>query len=184
VQVVDGSAGTVQTVTLVPGDVVRVVAAGSVVVGTWHGGLVGCALFLLVLGGTLVPRAITAPTGLDVAYCVTLLFAAWAAQLQWYAAVDWLDVVVHAVATGLIAVMALFALVRWRLITTPDRASDQIVLVAGLGAMAAVLWELGEWAGHTFLEPDIFVGYADTIGDLTAGLVGSVVAAVVLARRS
>ena len=56
--------------------------------------------------------------------------------------------------------------------------------MTGLGATAAVLWEIGEWAGHTFLDPSIYVGYADTVGDLAAGLAGSVVAAVVLARRS
>ncbi|WP_421733724.1 hypothetical protein [Cellulomonas sp.] len=169
---------------VVAGDVVRVLAMASVVVGTWRAGLVACALFLLVLGGTLVPRAIGAPAGLDVAFCVTLLFAAWAAQLEWYAAVDWLDLAVHAVATGLVAVMALLALVRWRVVSEPAEAPDRIVLVTGLGAVAAVLWEVGEWAGHTFLDPRIYVGYEDTIGDLVAGLVGSAVAAVVLARRS
>ncbi|NUU17761.1 hypothetical protein HP550_10930 [Cellulomonas humilata] len=169
---------------VVAGDVVRALAVASVVVGTWRAGLVACALFLLVLGGTLVPRAIGAPAGLDVAYCSTLLFAAWSAQLEWYAAVDWLDLAVHAVATGLVAVMALLALVRWRVVAEPAAAPDRIVLVTGLGATAAVLWEVGEWAGHTFLDPRIYVGYADTIGDLAAGLVGSVVAAVVLARRS
>lgn len=166
------------------GDVVRGLAVASVVVGTWRAGPVACALFLLVLGGTLVPRAIGAPAGLDVAYCVTLLFAAWAAQLEWYAAVGWLDLAVHAVATGLIAVMAFVALVRWGVVTDPGSAPGLIVLVTGLGAVAAVLWEVGEWAGHTFLDPDIFVGYTDTIGDLAAGVVGSLVAAVVLARRA
>ena len=115
---------------------------------------------------------------------MTLLLAAWAAQLEWYAAVDWLDLAVHAVATGLVAVMALLALARWRVVSEPAAAPDRIVLVTGLGATAAVLWEVGEWAGHTFLDPRISVGYADAIGDLAAGLVGSTVAAVVLARRS
>ena len=44
--------------------------------------------------------------------------------------------------------------------------------MTGLGAAAAVLWEVGEWAGHTFLDPRISVGYEDTIGDLVAGLAG------------
>ena len=98
---------------LVPGDVVRVLALVSVVVGTWRSGPVATALFLLVLGGAMVPRAIGAPPVLDVAYCSTILFAAWAAQLDWYVAVGWLDLVVHAVATGLVAVMTLRALQVW-----------------------------------------------------------------------
>ena len=49
--------------------------------------------------------------------------------------------------------------------------------------MLAVLWEVGEWAGNAWLDRSIQVGYADTMGDLAAGLAGSAVAAVVVARR-
>lgn len=167
----------------VPGDVVRVLALASVVVGTWWSGLVATALFLLVLGGCMVPRAIGAPTALDVTFSGTLLFAAWAAQLDWYVAVGWLDVVVHAGATGLIAVMSLVALRTWGVLGPARSRSETAVLVLGLGSVLAVLWELGEWAGNALLDPRIQVGYPDTMGDLAAGLAGSAVAAVAVARR-
>ena len=167
----------------VPGDVVRVLALVSVAVGTWRSGLVATALFLLVLGGTLVPRMIRAPALLDVTYCSTILFAAWAAQLDWYVAVSWLDLVVHAAATGLIAVMRLRALQAWRVVDRGLSQRELAVLVLGLGAVLAVLWELGEWAGNTWFDRRIQVGYADTMGDLAAGLAGSAVAAVAVARR-
>jgi len=48
----------------------------------------------------------------------------------------------------------------------------------------AVLWELGEWAGNAWLDRRIQVGYPDTMGDLAAGLAGSVVAAAVVGRRA
>lgn len=166
---------------LVPGDVVRVLALASVLVGTARSGVVGAALFLLVLGGTVVPRAVRAPAAVDVAYGATLLVAAWAAQLDWYAAVAWLDVVVHAVATALVAVMTLLVLRRAGVVDL--RAAGGwagAVVVVGAGATAAVLWEIGEWAGHTFLDDGIQVGYGDTVGDLAAGLAGSVVAALVV----
>ena len=168
---------------LVPGDVVRALALVSVAVGTWRSGLVATALFLLVLGGTMVPRAIRAPAVLDVAYCSTILFAAWAAQLDWYVAVSWLDVVVHAVATGLIAVMSVRALQAWGAIDRARSHGELALLVLGLGAVLAVLWEVGEWAGNAWFDRRIQVGFADTMGDLAAGLTGSAVAAVVVGRR-
>jgi hypothetical protein len=169
---------------IVPGDVVRVLALVSILVGTWRSGLVATALFLLVLGGCMVPRAIGAPAVLDVAYSGTLLVAAWAAQLDWYVSVGWLDVVVHAAATGLIAVMSLLALRAWSVVGPARSRPESAVLVVGLGAVLAVLWELGEWAGNALFDPRIQVGYADTMGDLAAGLAGSVAAAVLVVRRA
>jgi hypothetical protein len=170
-------------VPLVPGDVVRVLALVSVVVGTWRSGLVATALFLLVLGGTIVARAIGARTALDVAFCSTILLAAWAAQLDWYVAVSWLDVVVHAVATGLVAVLGVQALQVWGVVGGDRPRVELALLVVGLGALLAVLWELGEWAGNAWLDRRIQVGYPDTMGDLAAGLAGSVTAAAVVARH-
>jgi hypothetical protein len=39
-----------------------------------------------------------------------------------------------------------------------------------------VLWELVELVGHTYIDSTIFVGYTDTIGDLAAGGLGSLLA--------
>ncbi|WP_019135790.1 hypothetical protein [Cellulomonas massiliensis] len=168
-------------------DAVRVLAVVSVVVGTWRFGLVGAALFALVLGGTAVPRLVGVPPLLDAAYSATLLFAAWAAQLGWYEAVGWLDLAVHAVATGLVALVATLALARWGAVgpsSAPHWRVGVGVLVVGLGALGSVLWEVGEWYGHTQLDPTIHVGYDDTLGDLVAGVLGSVLAAVLLARSA
>jgi hypothetical protein len=138
-----------------------------------------------VLGGTLVPRAIAAPAVLDTTYCATLLFAAWAAQLDWYVAVGWLDVAVHAVATGLVAVVTCLALARWgRLDRDALRGWPSGLAVVGTGAALAVLWELGEWFGHSVLDDRIQVGYTDTLGDLAAGLAGSAVAGLLVARNT
>ncbi|WP_435735968.1 hypothetical protein V5D56_14310 [Cellulosimicrobium sp. PMB13] len=174
---------------LAPADVVRVAALVSLVVATVTLGGIAGALFLLVLGGVAVPRALALPAPLDVAYGTSLLFAAWASQLEWYDAVDWLDLAVHLVCTGLIAAVAYLALVRWELLAGPSaafpaRASAGVVVVTtGLGAIGAILWEVGEWAGHTYLDDGIGVGYDDTVTDLAAGLVGATVAGAVLARR-
>lgn len=173
---------------VVPGDVVRAAAVVSLAVGpVTHGG-VAAALLFLVLGGTVVPRALGLPTVLDVTFGASLLLAAWAALLGWYDAVSWLDLAVHAVCTGLVAAVGVELLHRLRVITaTPAPGwgrAGHVAVTAGVGALGAVLWELGEWAGHTFLDDDISVGYADTVGDLAAGVLGAAAAGVVLAART
>ena len=175
---------TGQGARLVPGDVVRALALVSVVVGTWRSGLVATALFLLVLGGAMVPRLIGAPPGLDIAYSSTILFAAWAAQLDWYVAVGWLDVAVHAARDrpdrrGQPARAPGLGRRRTRTPARGDRAARHRArccagrAVGGGGVGRAT-------RGST---ARIQVGYVDTMGDLAAGLAGSVVAAAVLVRR-
>lgn len=172
---------------LVPGDVARVAAAGSVVVGVVTSGGVAGALFFLVLGGALVPRFLRLPAALDLSFGASLLLAAWAAQLGWYETVPWLDLLVHTVCTGLVAAVGVMLLIRARMLElagpTARAKVGLAVTTAGVGALSAVLWELGEWAGHTFLDDGIDVGYTDTVTDLAVGLVGATLAGIALAYR-
>ena len=61
-----------------------------------------------------------------------------------------------------------------------------LLLAVGFGAVAAILWELGEYV--SFIRGnanEVRTAYTDTLGDLSPGLTGSVVgptAAVLLAR--
>jgi hypothetical protein len=57
-----------------------------------------------------------------------------------------------------------------------------VVLVTGLGALIAVGWELGEW--YTFIRhgTEIDTAYEDTLGDLTLGTLGALVAGLVVVR--
>lgn len=180
--------GLAQVPRFVVGDVLRWAALASVVVALVGWGWVGGALLFLVLGGSVVPRALEAPAALDLSYTGLLLFGAWAAQLDLYVHVGWLDVVVHAAATGLIAAMAWLALVRLGALPpmadrrlTRGRLGVALVTLA-LGTALAVVWEMCEWFGHSLVDDSIQVGYADTMGDLAAGGVGSAVAGVLLAH--
>ena len=165
----------------VPVDLLRLVAAVSVVVGTLWWGFIGFALFMLVLGGSMIPRTLRTPAPLDVAYCTTLLLGAWAAMLDWYVAVSWLDVVVHAAMTGLVGAIGYAALERVGLFGDGMTRAGVVVVGSALATTLALLWEMGEWFGHTVLDDRIQVGYEDTLGDLAAGLLGAVVAALLLA---
>lgn len=169
----------------VPGDALRAATALSVVVLLASADLTGAALLMLTLGGTVIPRAVGARTGFDVACGASLLLAAWASQLGWYESVAWLDLAVHAVVTGLLASLAATVLGRWsvRVPAVEARARPEtVLLVTGLGAVLAIVWEIAEWVGHTFVDESIGVGYGDTVSDLAAGLLGSFVAGIVAAR--
>jgi hypothetical protein len=150
-------------------------------------GVVGLALMALVLLGVTLARVLRLPGELQLFLDVTLVVAAWAALLQLYQQWWWLDMVVHMVATGLLAVLAVIGLLRAGTFAAPSTGRGALLglaavtLAVGLGL--AVVWELGEWAGHTYLDPAIFVSYEDTIGDLAAAAAGSAVAAAWLAWR-
>jgi hypothetical protein len=184
--------------TLVAGDAVRWAAGVSLVVGTALYGLIGAALLSLVLLAAVIPRALGLHGLSDPVLGAVLSAAAWMGLLDLYAAVPWLDLAVHLVATGVLAALAWRTLVRVGAVTetrpapatgagrsAPARpALGVVVVTTALGVMLAVLWELGEWAGATFVDGSINVGYTDTLGDLAAGATGSLAAGIFLARRS
>lgn len=167
---------------LIPADALRGLAIVSLVVAVPSDGLIGLALMLLVVGGCMLPRALGLPGWLDALTCATFLFAAWAALLDWYVTVDGLDLVVHAIATGLIGLLVWYVADRLGLLAPADgtwrpRAAAAMVTVAGAGTLATV-WEIGEWVGYTYLDDRIQVGYDDTITDLIAGMLGGLAAGV------
>jgi hypothetical protein len=170
---------------IVLGDVVRVGALVSVLVAAATSSGVAVALFALVLGGSMVPRATGAPAWLDVACGTVLLAAAWCAVAGLYERVEGLDLLVHAVATGVLAALAHQVLTRFGVAVSPARPRATAALTTvGLGALLAVVWELLEAVGHTFVDDSIHVTYADTVGDLAAALLGSVAAAGLAARAT
>jgi hypothetical protein len=176
--------------------VVRVAAVVSMLVALVGFGPVVGAVFFLVLGGTMLARALAAPRALDVGCGVTTLVAAWAAALDWYRAVGWLDLAVHLAATGLIAALAHLTLVRLGLARTPGPGAVDVwtpgaprrprrgagVVTASLGVALATLWEIGELLGNTLLDDRIQVGCTDTVGDLAAGAAGAVLAGALVTR--
>ncbi len=57
------------------------------------------------------------------------------------------------------------------------------LLVAGIGAGLAILWELGEW--YTFIRhgTELATAYEDTLGDEVLGTLGGSIAGYLVARR-
>lgn len=176
-------------------DAVRALSVLSVLAALVLLGPVETALFLLVLLGLLVARALDVFPRFDAAYGVVLLTAAWSSVADLYARISWWDLAVHFAATGTLAVIAYFLLVQFGAVPgvrhphRPSRSLPVVValLVVALGLGMSVLWEIGEWWGHTYVDDSINVGYTDTMADLAAGGVGALVSGLFLgdaARRS
>lgn len=161
-------------------DVVAVAGLLSFVAAFWRDG-VTVALFALVLLGLTVPRVARLPGPLQAATGATTLAGAWAAVLDWYVVLAHLDLVVHALANGLLAVATVLVMGRLRMVPHDLPAAGLVVLTTGVGALLGVVWEAGEWVGHTMIDEAIQVGYDDTVGDLVAGVVGSAAAGLALA---
>jgi len=96
--------------------------------------------------------------------------------LDLYDTIDWWDDANHFVNWALLSSSFGLALLRTRL-------APLVVfgLVAGFGAITAILWELGEYFAFIRNSPELATAYTDTLGDLTLGLSGSVVAALTTA---
>ena len=58
----------------------------------------------------------------------------------------------------------------------------QVLLIAGLGCLLALGWELGEW--YTFIRhgTELDTAYEDTLADMTLGSIGGFLGALVVAR--
>jgi hypothetical protein len=145
-------------------------------------GVVAVALFALVLLGQVVVRLAPLRPIVQAGTALALLVAAWAAMVDAYQQVSWLDIFAHFAVTGLLAILATAAVYRSGWLRRGDTALGTVLLATALGVLLAVAWEFGEWVGHTYLDPAIQVGYDDTIGDLAAGLAGSLAAGVLYRR--
>jgi glycosyl transferase family 2 len=174
----------------VPGDLARLAGVASLLAVAVRGEWVNAALFALVLLGLVLPRLLRVGRLPDLVYGVVLLLAAWSAVLDWYVRFGWLDIVMHVLAGGLTAALAHRLLVRWQVL---PRAADPVVRRAragvvvtttGVGTTLGLLWEVGEWFGHTYLDHRIQVGYTDTLSDLVADAVGALGAGLVAAARA
>ncbi len=98
-------------------------------------------------------------------------------RMDLYDTVVWFDDWMHFANTGLLAAAFI-------LLTLPRDIGFGRVLERALafGATAAIAWELAEFFAFVSKSTEREFAYADTLGDLSLGAAGAVVAAVVLHR--
>ena len=100
--------------------------------------------------------------------------------LDLYDSIGWWDDANHFVNWALLGGAVGIALLRTRV-----GQAELFALVVGFGAVAAIVWELGEYFAFIRDSPELATAYTDTLGDMSLGLGGSMLAAAiaVVARR-
>lgn len=98
-------------------------------------------------------------------------------RLDLYDAVAWFDDGMHLVTTASVSVAFVLA-------TGSDRSTSFQVATTAIaaGLTASLAWELFEYGSFLTRSTEWTSAYSDTIGDLTLGWIGSVVAALVVVQ--
>jgi hypothetical protein len=156
-------------------------AAALLCLGRWEDAL----RFVVVAVAMCAPLVGDVPVVFVSAFAAFVLLATWAAVQHWYRTVDHLDVLVHLVTPGSLAAVVYFALASHHLLPGIGVARHRPAVVLAMtlvGTAVAVVWELYEWAMNEVSPRYMLVGSDDTLGDLLAGMVGSVLAGVLVLR--
>lgn len=162
-------------------DLVRAAMLLSVVVAGLGWGWIQVAVFMLAVLATLLPRALALRGSLDLCVGITSLAAAWSNVFDLYVLVPGWDKFMHALLGGLIAVLTVVIAQRAGVLPAAVARRGALVLATFvIGLATGVVWELLEWTGHTFIDPQVHVGYDDTMGDLAADGLGALIAGLFL----
>lgn len=166
-------------------DAIRVLGLVSVVLAAIWWTPTDAGIIAFTLPALLVPRFVGVRPWFDILFGVVVLIAAWSNVLDLYSTVAGWDLVVHFACTGVIAAMAYLALAECAVVPRRHAAGFAprvpLVIVPSIGLAVSALWEMVEWAGHTFISDEIFVAYADTIADMAVGGLGALGAGVLVA---
>ena len=137
--------------------------------------------FAVVTGLIIGTRFAHVPTPFAAAFCALVLFATWAGVAHWYRQISLLDAIVHFLTPGSLAAVGYYVLVQVALLPHPRHPSGvrswaPVLWVTLVGSSAAVVWEYYEWVVEQLAPVRVRVGYTDTVVDLFAGMLGSLVA--------
>lgn len=147
---------------------------GNVAVGI---GLTGN--FALVV----LARQLHLPRPFDLAFVLLIAVQGVGYSANLFAAIPWYDVVLHSTLPGVAATLLYIVLLRVGVVpdlsgprTTPRRHYVGILLSAvGLGNLIGVIFEIYEYLAVNELGADLVIGYGDTLGDLSLGMLSSLV---------
>jgi hypothetical protein len=167
-------------------DVLRLVlllaTCAALVAGNAGGALaLGLAAALAVLA-----RVVNLPRAYDLGFVLVLTLHAVGEALGWYDSLTWFDRVVHVVLPCLVAPVLYIGLARLEVL--PDPRDDTHarhytgmgIVAFCLGMAVGGLWEIVEFTSDGTLDTALSEGNADTVGDLLADAVGSLLGALLL----
>lgn len=142
----------------------------------WRLAFYPIAAVVVPLGWWLAKRPPPYPYALDILLVSPFLVDVVGNTLDLYDTIDWWDDLNHFVNWGLLSLGVGQLVLRFRL-----PRLETFVIVVGVGGVAAILWELGEYFAFIRNSPEIETAYEDTLGDMTLGLTGATLAALVTA---
>lgn len=129
---------------------------------------------LVPLGWWLAGRPRPYPYALDILLVSPFLVDVVGNALDLYDTISWWDDLNHFVNWGLLSLA-----IRQLVLRFPLPRFATALIVVGVGAIAAILWELGEYVAFIRDSEEYDTAYTDTLGDMMLGLAGSTVAAIV-----
>jgi len=116
------------------------------------------------------------PYGLDILLVLPFLIDTLGNALNLYDTIEWWDDANHLVNWAILS--AGFGLFLLRL---PLGKLTTAGLIAGFGALSAIIWEFAEYFTFIRDSPEEETAYTDTLGDLALGTTGSIISAVIVA---
>jgi hypothetical protein len=167
-------------------DVVRltlvIATLSALVVGTVGGALAFgfAALFALLA------RVVNLPRPYDLGFVLVLTLHAAGEAFGWYDSLWWFDRVVHVVLPCLVAPVLYIGLARLEVLPDPRDETHakhfvgMAIVTFCLGMAVGGLWEIVEFSSDGLLDTALSEGNSDTVGDLVADAVGSVLGALLL----
>lgn len=128
---------------------------------------------LVPAGWWLAGRPRPYPYALDVLLVSPFLVDVAGNTFDLYDTIGWWDDLNHFVNWALLSLAVGQLVLRFRI-----PRFETFVIVVGVGAVAAILWELGEYVAFIRNSPELETAYEDTLGDMMLGLAGATVAAL------
>jgi hypothetical protein len=131
------------------------------------------AAVIVPLGWRLAGRPRPYPYALDMLLVAPFLVDTLGNTFDLYDSIEWWDDLNQFVNWALLSLAIGQLVLRFGL-----PRIETAVIVIGFGGVSAILWELAEYFAFIRNSDELDTAYTDTLGDMTLGLAGSVVAAI------
>ena len=142
----------------------------------WRLVLYPLSAVIVPIGWRLAGRPAPYPYAMDVLLVSPFLVDVLGNTFDLYDSITWWDDLNHFVNWALLSLAVGQLVLRLRL-----PRLEVFVVVVGVGAVAAILWELGEYVAFIRDSDELDTAYTDTLGDMMLGLAGATVAGILSA---
>ena len=142
----------------------------------WRLVLYPLSAVIVPIGWRLAGRPAPYPYAMDILFVSPFLVDVLGNTFDLYDSITWWDDLNHFVNWALLSLAVGQLVLRLRL-----PRLEVFVVVVGVGAVAAILWELGEYVAFIRDSDELDTAYTDTLGDMMLGLAGATVAGILSA---